>query len=273
MITLERRTELLGRYPHLKEYHITVLDLLRASAETMGRSVLEVGGNNYPAEILLGDLGASRWVSVNRDIFALTPGESAIPLSQAETHFPFTGRLIFQGCAEDLPALFDGQFDVVFSVAAFEHVLQLPRVLRRICAALRPGGKFFSHFAPIWSARLGHHLWLDDQRFNFTVPDILPDYCHLLMSPPELHDWCVGRYGEEKTCQIVHQIFHSIHVNRLWYRDYLAYMTKSPFASWSARPAWNDAVSEENAARLAKRFPGVETSDFGVGGLIIEAAV
>ena len=51
---------------------------------------------------------------------------------------------VLAGALEDLPnALYD-HFDVVFSIAAFEHFLRLPAALEKMYRALRPGGRLFT---------------------------------------------------------------------------------------------------------------------------------
>ena len=49
-------------------------------------------------------------------------------------------------------------FDVVFSSNAFEHINNFKQCLSFLFDCLKPGGKLFAHFGPIWSAPDGHHL-------------------------------------------------------------------------------------------------------------------
>ena len=52
----------------------------------------------------------------------------------------------------------NGSFDIIFSWSAFEHVLDVPQVLREMRRVLAPGGQVFIQVFPWYHSRLGSHL-------------------------------------------------------------------------------------------------------------------
>ncbi len=136
------------------------------------------------------------------------------------------------GRIEQLPAALHGQFDAVFSIATFEHIDRMPLALDAMHAALRPGGRLFALFAPIWSAHDGHHLHdVTDQRgrrFNKKRSPI-PPWGHLLLTPPELHAHLLTRTDPAAAAEIVYEVYQAPSINRLFAEDYLRYFQASPF--------------------------------------------
>jgi SAM-dependent methyltransferase len=51
-------------------------------------------------------------------------------------------------------------FDVVFSEATFEHILDVPEVLAGIRGVLRPGGQAIIGFGPLYHSPFGDHGWM-----------------------------------------------------------------------------------------------------------------
>lgn len=60
------------------------------------------------------------------------------------------------GVGEQLP-LDDASFDMILSYDVFEHVQDLPRVLRECYRVLKPGGRVYALFPPYYGPR-AHHL-------------------------------------------------------------------------------------------------------------------
>lgn len=105
----------------------------------------------------------------------------------------------------------DDQFDLVLSLAALEHLYDLPTVLEESFRIVKRGGTFLTLFGPIWSSAWGHHLWVtvDDVVYNYKNTALLP-YCHLMSTPDEVYDYLLTHYEYPKThCEkIVKYAFH-----------------------------------------------------------------
>jgi len=51
----------------------------------------------------------------------------------------------------------DEQFDIVVSKDSFEHIMDLPLMMREIRAHLKPGGRLYAGFGPLWNSPYGDH--------------------------------------------------------------------------------------------------------------------
>jgi len=73
-------------------------------------------------------------------------------------------------------------FDLIVSVAAFEHISSPEKCLKEIRRVLKPEGLFMTNFAPVWSGIVGHHCehWVED-----TVK-MIPPWGHLYLSYDEM---------------------------------------------------------------------------------------
>ena len=155
-------------------YHIGYLKSIAPLVKA--KTVLEIGGSNFPRKLLFDILGAKKWVCVDylqnwaKDREASTMGFNQLldssgktsdflvfPLNEADSNFNACDYLKFHGDATYISESFYERFDVVVSSNAFEHILTLPQVIEKIYFCLIKGGKFFTSFAPIWSCAVGHH--------------------------------------------------------------------------------------------------------------------
>jgi len=121
-------------------------------------------------------------------------------------------------------------FDLIYSTSAFEHIHHLDLMLTEMFRVLRPGGKLFSHFGPIWSGSYGHHLWLthESRLYNYwNTP--LPPYCHLIMSPEDLASHCREKYPDALSRKIVDYVFTSDEQNKYFFEDYERFVETSNF--------------------------------------------
>lgn len=58
---------------------------------------------------------------------------------------------------EDLSRFHDGQFDVIVSKDSFEHIMDLEGMIREMKSRLRPGGRIYTGFGPLYKSPFGHH--------------------------------------------------------------------------------------------------------------------
>src|SRR5947207_5181224 len=120
---------------HGLTYHVSYALQADQMVGLKGGRILEVGGS-LPQTFVFRDLGVRQWVSLHEmdywtelppdgggtrpPLSATRPLESIKPTLELKAYEVLTGRI------EDLPECFVAKFDVVFSIAAFEHILRLP---------------------------------------------------------------------------------------------------------------------------------------------------
>jgi SAM-dependent methyltransferase len=182
-----------------------------------GKRILEIGSDS-DGEFLSFAMkhgGCSDAVGINIDIQESTRGRDVHLVCADARSIPFD----------------DDTFDAIYSMSVFEHVQQLDRALSECYRVLRPGGVLLSEFGPIWSGSQGHHLWF---YYGGAIIDWnshrLPPFAHLLMTRPQLLDWCRSHFRDEELCErIVAFVFESPEQNRVFYSDYVAMLRASPF--------------------------------------------
>jgi SAM-dependent methyltransferase len=181
-----------------------------------GKTVLEIGSDNEAAMLsTLVAAGVAEAIGVN-------------PVLPADAQ---RGNMrLIKGDARPLP-LPDESMDVVVSISALAHVFKLEEVFTEIYRVLRKGGYFYAEFGPIWSSVWGHVLWL---YHNGKLVDWrshpLPPYAHLLMTPPELREWCAARFGDRELAgKISDYVFQCPDQNRLFFSDYDEIVSRTKF--------------------------------------------
>lgn len=232
------------------------------------KRVLEVGGS-LPEGLVIGELGAAQWVGIEEvgywdehpsDTPLAHPLDARRPQLTSITDADRLGRHeVLLGAVEDLPLALCERFDVIFSIATFEHILKLPLALDRMFAALRPGGKLFTMFSPIWSAPNGHHLpaMVDRAGKRFTLNDSpIPPWGHLLLRPPQLFQYLLRHTDYETAGRMVYFVYHSPRLNRLFTEDFAAYIEATPFTIDALAPTFSVNVPPQVQADLQRAYPG-----------------
>lgn len=101
--------------------------------------------------------------------------------------YPTTAVAFAQADLRQLAGVGDASFDVVGSDAVFEHVRNLPQVVRECFRVLRPGGLLYATFGPLWYSWGGDHLSGYD--------GLHTGYNHLLCTADDYAQY-VNRYSE-----------------------------------------------------------------------------
>ncbi len=164
-------------------------------------------------------------------------------------------RLVrMDACELNFPA---ASFDVVYSLASFEHINDLPRALSEMHRVLRPGGLLVSVWSPIWSGFNGHHYGTTVSHQSHT--DIELPWAHLILSPQRLPDYLVAgeNFSQEEAHQAAERIHQSAWLNRLTFTQYERILFESAFT-----PTRVDSVEVDFAQLLGRIQPKVE------GGLV-----
>ncbi|MGQ0597781.1 MAG: class I SAM-dependent methyltransferase [Aquabacterium sp.] len=263
-------------------YHINFTVLAQQLVGLNDKRVLEVGGS-LPSGLVLDEFGAREWVALEETDYwdeTLATGHvlgTPPPLSGQRRYFKdatpdsMARHNLLYGRIENLPDALHGHFDVVFSIAAFEHIHKLPAALDKMYAALRPGGKLFSLFSPVWSAHDGHHLpeIMDKlgNKYNFGRSPI-PPWGHLLMRPTEMYDHLLRATDDREFAQeVVYYVYQSNHINRFFLDDFLDIVARSRFKPVQVSPMFPMPVPADVQARLSAMYPG--RKDFSNDGLLL----
>jgi len=94
----------------------------------------------------------------------------------------------------------DGTFDLVTSVAAFEHFLEVPLVLKETCRVVRPGGFVWALVHLFSSPSGGHNVSLSEVPLR-TIPHGIDPWDHLrqrrLPFHVPLNQWRTNQYLSE----------------------------------------------------------------------------
>lgn len=268
-------TEALKAAYGLQEYHVNHTMGVDRLIGFRGKTVLEVGGC-LPSDFVFDVLKAGSWHGMEDLHYWASIAESetiadsnylgragsriAEPVSVrypgGPSHIGRYATLV--GRIQDLGPSFNDYYDLVYSMAAFEHIHGLDAALISMYRALRPGGVLVSVFAPIWSGPGGHHLppvaGPDGRPINLSELG-LSRHAHLLLGPEEMRA-ALPSLPEETIKIIVDYIYVSDHINRLFYEDYIRIIERTPFRQVMIRDQFVVDLPEETRRRLDARHPG-----------------
>lgn len=253
-------------------YHIPYAAQGAKQVGFVGQRVLEVGGS-LPAAFVRDHLGAAQWTAVEELSYwrevekgghkAYGPlGKDYVKHLAEATRADVDGAeyLLLDGAIENAPDALANTFDVAFSIACFEHVSRLPKALSAIWRLLKPGGKLFAMFSPIWSAHDGHHLPVitdaSGETFVFNKNCPIPPWGHLVCSPSELFEFLLTKTDPTAAEEMVYYVYHAPNINRLFAEDYERYIAMSPFEVVTLHETFRRAPNPELQAELERFHPG-----------------
>ena len=171
--------------------------------------------------------------------------------------------------AEDLSDEHLNQYDLIFSIACFEHINRLPLAIKRMLQYLKPGGKLFTMHSPIWSAFDGHHLPIGiPERFNKQLPQqsyIFQPWGHLLQTRNQTFANIKNRFDSTFAEEVIYNTYNSNHINRYFSEDYQIIFEDSGFNIEEYQITFPRNPSPEIQAALESRFPGYK--QFGNNGI------
>lgn len=252
-------------------YQVDFLRLLDQICPLAGKRVLEIGGSNLPRALVFEGVKAAQWICVD-DLSCYHDHDFLEDNQLLKEHYRTTrsfkaGDDMEAALAEDY-AIVDGDaadlrfkdhFDVVVSIAAFEHIHRFPTMLSRVYDALMPDGQLLSLFQPIWSCVNGHHIvGITDAagaKIDFTT-NLMPHWGHLLHTPPQLYKILCERTDEKCAADIVYEVYNSMQVNRLFFEDYVDYVEATPFRAKVVTPLGQREVPEATLEALKAAHPG-----------------
>ncbi len=253
------------------DYHISYSQDCLKMAGFDGKNVLEVGGS-LPEEFVFDYLKVKSWTAIETAEYEkslLEVGGSShtgtiLKQEDKKTYEGFEKQQLSNynfhlANIEDLPEKFFAQFDLIFSIAAFEHIHKFPLALEKMYHALKPSGLLFARWSPIWSGHDGHHLPLiiDSQgnKIDFGNSPI-PHWGHLQMSPPELYTHLRTFIDKKTASLILYYVYNSSNINRFFTEDYFDFIQQSPFKIIKLNPTFLHPIPSETQISLETRFPG-----------------
>jgi len=254
-------------------YHLNYLEVCRQRISLQGLDVLEVGGA-MPASLVIDHLGCNSWTGVEAPGYDEELGvanqfhRNAGDRDQQQLH---QGRYrhIYRNI-EDIESDHFGQYDLIFSIACFEHIARLPLALEVMHRCLRPGGKLFTMHSPIWSAFDGHHLPIGiPERFDCddsAREQIFGPWGHLLQTRKQTYEDILKRFDRDFAEEIIYYAYNSNHINRYFSEDYLSAFQVSSFAVVEHQITFPCNPSPSLQQALEQRYPGY--AQFGNNGIL-----
>ena len=256
-------------------FHFDYLDICAKSISFAGLDVLEVGGA-LPPPLVIDHLGCNSWTAVESPEYDWELGAA----NQINKHNLVldgnnTSQTRYKHCLMNIETAdqpLHSQFDLIFSIAAFEHISRLPKALEAMFLCLRPGGRLFTMFSPVWSAHDGYHLPLSiPKRFQIQegTDYIFKPYGHLLQTRKSVYADLKQRFDSSFAEEVVYYTYNSPHINRYFTDDYCSFFTQSAFQIDSLLLTFVNHPAPNLQKALCERYPSY--SNFANNGIYLTA--
>lgn len=257
-------------------YHLNYLEVCQQFVPLRGLDVLEVGGA-LPASLVIDHLGCNSWTAVEAPAYDQELGaanqfhRNSEDQQHQKKHAESYQHLYLD--IEAIPEDHYGQYDLIFSIACFEHIHRLPQALRVMHQCLRPGGRLFTMHSPIWSAFDGHHLPIERPlRFRQATEEqnwIFKPWEHLLLTRSQAFHVMKDRFDSAFAEEVIYYTYNSDHINRYFSEDYLMAFEASPFEINQYQLTFQVQTPSQTQEELQKRYPGYsQFSNNGVLGFL-----
>ncbi|MEH2141975.1 glycosyltransferase [Nostoc sp.] len=252
-------------------YHVNFAHWCEQLVGFADKDVLEVGGS-LPQEFVFNYLNTKTWTALesleyDNSLKGVSDCSlaSSLPKMTDISNLEFNNQKLdnytfFAANIEDLPLEHYNQYDLIFSIAAFEHIHKIPSALEKMFLALKPGGQVFTVFSPIWSAHDGHHLPLitevnQKRTFHFHNSPI-PPWGHLFMKTAELCHYLYQFTNKETADLMTYYVYNSPHINRFFTEDYVEFINQSSFKIKRLDSIGLIPIPEEIQKKLETLYPG-----------------
>ncbi len=246
----------------LFDYQKDLLDRLPIYIDVQNKIILEIGAENANTLYELEKQGMQYGIGINNWLWE----------HKADNVSKVTDRIVLaHGDINALP-IEDESFDLIISIASFEHILNLENALQEMYRLLKPGGFIFTIFAPIWSnPEVGHHLWFENQnnwyRFNEeeTYRHLVKPGEHLLYEKEEMRVHLKQRCDDKLAEQLLYELYERDIINRYTYADYRRFVVETGFNIIRLRKSWEIPVAQDTLQKLQQKY-GYQI-DFNCAGL------
>jgi len=195
---------------------------------------------------------------------------------------------LMAGDARKLP-FEDNTFDIVTTIATFEHINGIPEALAEIRRVLKPFGTCYISFSPVWTSVCGNHAYswypacsneckakcLPKDK---SVVEAVPPWGHLYMSPQEMKEHLLSKgFDEVRADNFNAYVYESDILNRCsaseirnWImnsgmiiRKYYEQITFS--RQWAMDEKGPSELTEEIVKKVEKA--GYKVTDLGIVGV------
>jgi SAM-dependent methyltransferase len=237
----------LGKHCFNLDYQFWQFYIFHAMVNVKGKSLLEIGGS-LPNEMIFDLFGVESYVNTESPDYIEADNDN----KYTDRHRKHDRRATIYLNAEDIDQqLAPESFDLIFSVACFEHIYDLEAALQACFSTQKRGGVLYSFFSPIYSYLTdGHH-------------DVIPKHSAFPETPWGLH--LLNHSDQRKFLQNaniagpkeIQEFLGAINFdripNRLYYEDYSRILTESPYhviRLEDAAPDYN--ISKRHASEVER---------------------
>jgi SAM-dependent methyltransferase len=244
-------------------YHLNYLHICQQHIPLRGLDVLEVRWA-LPVPLVIDHLGCNSWTDVEAPAYDRELGNAnqfhrnAGDHDHQQAHASRYRHLYLD--IEEIPQEHYGPYDLIFSIACFEHIHRLPQALQVMHRCLRPGGNLFTMHSPIWSAFDGHHLPIGiPERFDQVNPQqvyVFEPWGHLLNRGLQAFQNLAARFDCEFAEEVICYTHNSDHVNRYFSEDYLLAFQASSFVVDHCQLIFPFRLPVDIQQALERRHPG-----------------
>ena len=257
-------------------YHLNYLDVCQNIINLKGLDILEVGGA-LPASLVIDQLGCNSWTAVETPAYdqelqnANQFHRNSQDIKNQRKHASKYKHIYDD--IEEISNEHFGKYDLIFSIACFEHIHRLPQALKVMNNCLKPGGHIFTMHSPIWSAYDGHHLPIkrperfgkaEDERFSIFQP-----WEHLLLTRYQAYEVLTKRFDKEFAEEIIYYTYNSDHINRYFSEDYKLAFSSSPLMVKMYEKTFPTLPTEKIQSALESKYCGYkEFSNNGILALL-----
>lgn len=116
-----------------------------------GKQVLDVGCGLGALCVDMASAGAARVVGLDTEAKLI-----AFARQYTARAYPHLGDTL-EFYDEDLGKFDQDNFDIIVSKDSFEHIMDLNGMLRSMTVRLKPGGRIYAGFGPLYNSPFGHH--------------------------------------------------------------------------------------------------------------------
>ena len=181
----------------------------------------------------------------------------------------------------------DNSFDLIYTISTFEHINGIGETLSEIKRVLKPGGKFFTDFCPIWTSIAGHHVYCHGPAMrqgydrDEQVLNAIPPWAHLYMSEDEMEFYLSKtELNEDRIKAIIEFIFHGQDINRMSafelrnniFNSGMIVREYNEYVTFSRQWALDKKGSSELTAEIIKRLRKTQYSldEIGIVHMVCE---
>lgn len=244
----------------IKSYQKAAVVELLKHCDLKGKKLLEVGGNNCNLANFFIEEGASDVTIINKSNF------SEVYNSSENIHF-------VEGDATRLKDYFsENYFDVIFGVAVLEHMKADPIMLKQMHSVLKKGGTVYLAGRPIWTSRVGHHVWEDfeDRQYHFNdISNPILDWYHLIMDSQEMINFLVEEKSipQDHAIKIADYVYQGGSLNRICYSKLVNVFRNSDFRILQEYARTGKTPDAETMEKLLSTEYSSEQENFTVEGV------